>query len=254
MSRKVIEIGGPGLGDSMSYRTLPARLTEDGHEVWLREPKLAWNNPEIKRMLWDRDPFVAGWTTDPASAFARYEDRAPRWYGSWTLGMENEYGCKPRTHFPTLPMGWEPKIRPEWSGKVFADVRSASQPFSNAVIDRYVEKLGYQLEFDPAKVVVLESPFSGPHGRDALAGNERISISGLDDMASAIASCSIMLTVESGTHAFASAVKGAKETPLVCSLFTCAQHSDRIFIFSNVRYSTTGFQGRDWHDYVEMRS
>ena len=123
--RRIIDIGGPGLGDTMSYRTLPARLTEDGYEVWLREPRLGWNNPEIKRLLWN-DPFVAGWTDEPASTFTRYEDRAPRSYMSWTLAMEAAYGVRPRNRWPTLPLGWEPKTRPEWRGRVFADVRSSS--------------------------------------------------------------------------------------------------------------------------------
>ena len=248
MSRLVIDIGGPGLGDSMSYRTLPKILTEQGHEVWLREPRLGWNNAEIRRLLWDRDPDVAGFTTDLPSTFKRYGDHEPRWYPSWTLGMESIYGCKPTNHWPSLP--WEPKLNYEWEGKVFADVRSSSQEFPREVIEEYVAKVGWQLGFDPASVVVLESAYSAPLGRDALMNNPRLFISGLEEMASAIASCAIMLTVESGTQPFASAVKGARATPLVCSLFTVAQHSDAIFVFDNVIYKTTGFQQRDWHDYA----
>ena len=246
--RRIIDIGGPGLGDSMSYRELPELLTAQGFEVWLREPRLGWNNPEIKALLWDRDPYVAGFTTDQPSKFERYEDYAPRWYSSWNLAMANEYGCKSTRTFPTIP--WKPKIRPEWSGKVFADVRGSSQSFPSVVIDRYVKMLGFQLEFDPGAVVVLQSRFSAPHGCDALAGNPRMTIAGLEELSSAIASCAIMLTVESGTQPFASAVKGSRATPIVCSCFTASQYNDKVFCFDNVKYFVSGFRGHDWHPYV----
>jgi hypothetical protein len=248
MSRKVIEIGGPGLGDSLSYSTLPEEFHRQfGDEVFIREPT-HWNNPEV-RALWEANPFVAGFTTDPASEFTRYGDLAPRAYLSWILGMESVYGLKPTNPYPRV-YGQPPEIREDWMDKVFIDPRSSSQPFPSQAISAYVRNIAFQFEFDPDEVIVIESPHSGAHGADALPNNPRIRVPGLAAYASVIASCKIFLTVESGGHVFASAIKGHNERPIVCSLFTNAQFADRVFVFSNVIYKPTGFQGRDWHDYA----
>jgi hypothetical protein len=246
LSRKVIEIGGPGLGDSLSYSTLPEELTRQfGHEVWIREPRAGWRNEGVRR-LWERNAFVKGFVDEPQSEFTRYEDRAPRSYLSWTRAMENMYGCVPKNDFPTIP--WTPKKSLDWASKIFIDPRSSSQSFPAKVIDTYVQKVASQLEFDPTDVVVIESPYSSEHGNDALPNNPRLLVSGIDEYAEAISSCKIFLSVESGGQAFASAVKGVSESPHVVALFTTAQHSDRVFVWPNVSYRTVSI-GKDWHEY-----
>jgi hypothetical protein len=246
MARKVIELGGPGLGDWLSYSTLPEELTRQGHEVWIKPSVWGWRNPEVQALV-AANPFVAGFTDEPGSKFTRYENREPRSYPSWIMGMENEYGCKPTNAWPKTYM--QPAIREDWAGRVFLDPRSSSQPFPRDVIDEYVHKVGYQLAFDPADVTVIESPYSCANGHDAMRHNRRLHVPGLADYASAIASCAIFLTVESGGHMFASAIKGGNETPNVVSLFTNRQINDVVFHMGNVSYRAAGDIAPDWHPY-----
>lgn len=249
MSRRVIAIGGPGLGDSLSYSTLPEELTRQrGYEVWIKPPFLPWRNPEV-RALWERNPYVAGFTDDPGNGFARWEHREPRSYRSWILGMENEYGCLPTNEWPRL-YGPPPKILSEMRRQVFIDPRSSSQAFPAHVIEQYVKNVGYQLGFDPSRVFVVESPYSAVNGADALADNPRWRVSGIDEYTSVVASCAIFLTVESGGHMLASAVKGASRTPHVVSLFSTFQYNDRVFVMGNVDYRVTGkIDEKDWYAY-----
>ena len=85
LRRVVIEIGGPGLGDSLSYSTLPKELIEQGRadEVIIREPRAGWRNPEV-RALFERDMFVSGFTTtEPSTNFRRHlPHRSPRSFSS----------------------------------------------------------------------------------------------------------------------------------------------------------------------------
>lgn len=245
--RRVIAIGGPGLGDSLSYSTLPEELTrQHGYEVWIRPPFHPWRNTEV-RALWERNPYVAGFTDDPGSDFEPWERREARSYRSWILGMENAYGCHPTNEWPRL-YGPSPQFRPECGGKVYIDPRSSSQAFPAHAIEVYVAKVGHQLGFDPASVIVVESPYSAVNGADALADNPREIVRGLDEYASVVTSCAVFMTVESGGHMFASAVKGARLTPHVTSLFSVFQFNDKVFRMSNVDYKITsaGEAHRDW--------
>lgn len=245
--KKVIEIGAPGLGDSLSYSTLPEELTKQfGYEVWIHGPRDGWRNAEVQR-LWERNPFVAGFTAEPRDVFPPYEDRPAASYPSWIMAMENAYGCKPTNASPKIY--WRAQRRLCWNDKIFLDPRSSSQPFPGPVVDEYVRNLGRQMGFDPASVLVVESPFSGQYGRDAMPNNPRVAIDGLDQLADAIFSSRIFLTVESGTHAFASAVKGESPTPYVFACFTCHQSNDATFHFGNVIYRLTGQLGRDYLNY-----
>jgi hypothetical protein len=249
VSRKVIEIGGPGLGDSLSYSTLPEELTRQfGHEVWLREPRAGWRNEGVRR-LWERNAFVKGFVDEPQSnGFASLTGRAPRSFSNWISAMEDMHGCA-LSGRDCPKIYWTPRKSLDWSRKIFADPRSSSQPFPAAVFDEFVRKVAWQLNFDSAEVVVIESPYSSANGRDALPDNPRLMVSGLDEYAEAIASSRIFLAVESGGHAFASAVKGANETPHIVALFTNKQLNDRVFVFGNVSYRCTSFDGKDWHSY-----
>ena len=67
MKKVIIEQSWGGLGDNLQLSTLPELLSGHGYEVYVSTNN-AYRNPEIKSLVWDKNPFVSG-IVDPNDDF-----------------------------------------------------------------------------------------------------------------------------------------------------------------------------------------
>jgi hypothetical protein len=57
----------PGLGDHLQHSTLPRLFSSLGHNVYISN-KCQYRNEEIKKLVWESNPYVAGFSDMPPNA------------------------------------------------------------------------------------------------------------------------------------------------------------------------------------------
>jgi len=205
---KVIMESFGGLGDTLQKSTIPRMLTEQGHQVYLNT---TWDgegnpngghihNPEIKRLVWEMNPHVRGFTEEPPTIVRK--GTPTNLHGDFIKNWESFYGLPPTNSYPEmyyLPRrvdGIEAVLDLSWLSGCYTPetVRSmASQIVAKQTSFRWKQILSiYQ-----ANHVELE-------------GVESIRCDTIFDLADVLSSASMIVTLSSGSHMLAAAIhKGA---------------------------------------------
>jgi hypothetical protein len=87
--------------------------------------------------------------------------------------------------------------------------------------------------------MVLESSFN-PSDSTIFPELPRVRADTIFDFASAIYSCALFMTNESGGAALASAIKGAAPYPKICAAMATRSFNTRTWVWSNIDYWITG--------------
>ena len=127
MKRVIIDQEWGGLGDNLQFSTLPELLSAYGYEVYISTNN-AYRNPEIKSLVWDKNPFVAGFADPDPTMFEMriggnsdiynpYKQFYPEWKGTIVNAWEE---------FATRALLGEP-IRTEGFAKVYHEAPAESK-------------------------------------------------------------------------------------------------------------------------------
>ena len=255
MAKVIIASHGGGLGDNLIYSSLPERFVrERGDEVWIcNRPRK--RNDETYDLIWGKNPFVAGFTDEPANAgvgvIARDFIYRAKHLGTPVLAVEELHGFKPLNRYPRIYH--QPTYRPEYRETVFADPRSISMPTNAHHFNVFALEISRWWGYDFPAIVRMDSPHGGPHGASALNDNPRLPVRDIYEYVDLIWSCKAFLVAESGGQVLAAAIKGGAPFPrMVHALFGAWARNDKIFTFDNVDYSTTTVNAvgsGDWQPY-----
>jgi hypothetical protein len=241
-----------GLGDNLLYSTLPKRYHERGDTVKVYSGKSAlnpdepaWRNEGTREMVWDANPYVSGYTSDPPTIGLQMfaGDRSFVWHAkrmSPIAAVERSHGFVPANDVPAV-YGVNRCVA-KWQGRILCDPRSSSQAFPDCLIERFVGWIAHFFDFDVSNVEVLESPNSGQYGASALSKCARVLVKNIREYAEAVAGCRIFLSTESGGASLAAAVRKC----LSFALTTTKAANDAIFLHPNVRFCFVG-DGDDFH-------
>jgi|SRR5579872_1269351 len=223
-----------GLGDGLLYSTLPARLTEMGYDVFVSDKTKA-RNPEVYDLLYNSNPYIQGVSTEMPTAGCVHDKEffsQARFQENPIEFIQRLHGIPPQ-HFPPgrrpYPrIYYEPQMREDFQTKIVLDPCSISQQYLNGVISAFVQRYA-----PDETVTVLASKF---YTRPGIGNSAPYVVANLHEYIDIVASCRRFLTMDSGGHMVASAVR---EDETYC-LITTAAYNDRYFVMPNVRYVVTG--------------
>lgn len=100
MKEIIIESSG-GLGDNLQKSTLPRMLTEAGYGVYINYThNFGWiHNEEIKRIVWEMNPYVRGFTDkEPIVRMCT----PPNVNNDFIKNWESYYGLEPKNSYPEI--------------------------------------------------------------------------------------------------------------------------------------------------------
>jgi hypothetical protein len=230
-----------GLGDNLLFSTLPELYAERGVAAYVHADN-PYRNPEIYDLVWARNPYVRGLSHDPPSAGAEAYAAAARDWGEG-LGaiarIERAHGFPGTGRWPALY--YEPRPAGRYRDRVLIDLSSTSVPFDypglaaaylNYVCTRYGYRLDECLAVQFAREVAAR-PMS-------ISGLEAAVVNDIYEYCDALASALALITVESGAHILASALRRDRPTPRIHALFSAKGFNDRVFVMPNVDYFVTG--------------
>jgi hypothetical protein len=247
---KIISPYAGGLGDQLCFSTLPEIYARQGFTVLIGPPAVepSIRNLETKRIVWEQNPYVSGFTEERGVTFTHKEMHKWIWAQRETRtlveAMEALHGFSPMHQLPRIY--YQPKWRPEVRHIIFADPTSVSQPMQPAVFDAFVEHICRARDFDWESIIVLTSRHIGAHGQGALSENKRYVVADIYEYADLISSCRAFISSESGGAILASAIRQYSHSPEIFALFTNQGVNDRLFQFPNVRYCATGRMAEDY--------
>lgn len=242
MDDVVLWIESGGLGDHLIYSTLPELFARSGRRVYVSN-RTPTRNGEVRSLLYDENPFIAGWTDKPPNAGTGLAGETLTQglrLGSIIEWVELAHGLPVSNRYPRIY--YQPRFRPELIDIVLVDPRSTSQPFPRDRFEGFVDRLGFRRE----QLRIVSSKHSGPHGVSTLANCAPIEATSLHDYIDMIYSCLAYVGTESGGSALASAIRQDRKAPELYALTSTKNWNERFYIFPNVTYMVVSGLQRDW--------
>lgn len=229
--RYVIHQPWGGLGDNLQFSTLPEQLSRAGHEVYIHE-KNTYRNPEIKKLVWELNPFVRGFVDGPVNC-------------GW-IGVDP--ACH-RDRFPNVPVfginKWEMLFGAPFSAgipKVYHKITKFPGLENMVLVDLNFSSCTY-FEEKVMEVMYREVAKRWPGGDVRQVRFLKSDVShhaytstfptvGVQDIlhyCQLIASCRAVVTLLTGSSPLASAVKQFNPTPDILTIKKSDYHEGQIF-------------------------
>src|SRR5215217_3152179 len=112
-----------GLGDNLQFSTLPEMFAARGRRVFISS-KNVLRNAEIGQLVWNLNPFISGFSdAEPNAGSSVFYNKKGKYY-SYIERIEIAHGLVPQNRYPRVY--YEPKQRPDASGKILIDLSSIS--------------------------------------------------------------------------------------------------------------------------------
>jgi hypothetical protein len=242
MDDVVLWVESGGLGDHLIYSTLPELFARRGRRVYVSN-STPTRNDEVRSLLYEENPFVAGWTDSlPNAGTGRAGNDLIQGIrlASIIQWVELAHGLPATNRHPRIY--YQPRFRLDLVDIVLVDPRSSSQAFPRDAFEWFVDRLGFPRD----QLRVVSSMHSGPHGVDALSRCARIEAASLHDYIDMIYSCLAYVGTESGGSALASAIRQDGSSPEIYALTTTKNWNQRVYVFPNVTYTVVSGLQRDW--------
>lgn len=118
-----IEIAYPGLGDNLQFSTLPELFAKAGKKVYICN-RSKFLNPEIKELVWDRNPYVAGFSDMKPNAGTVLESKYKKISRNHIKNWEITHGFEPTAGLPQVY--YEPKYYPDGADVTAVDATCVS--------------------------------------------------------------------------------------------------------------------------------
>jgi hypothetical protein len=236
-----------GLGDNLQFSTLPELFHAKGMRTLIASSNVV-RNAEIDKLVWHENPFVSGKSHEPANAGACKIDGLSRFPLSLSFieRIESAHGLPPSNRHP----------------KIYYNSRSLSQLFGAIVIDigsiafkhnpeetkQYIESVfeNYHYDFKDAVQIEFTNQISNDHIDYRIVGMRRLPVENIFEYCDILNSCRALLTVHSGAHSLAVAIRGHRSRPTIHCWCPAGEFNARRHVFDNVEYCIPGSDGRAW--------
>ncbi|KKS77407.1 MAG: hypothetical protein UV51_C0007G0005 [Candidatus Woesebacteria bacterium GW2011_GWC1_42_9] len=186
-----------GLGDSLQFTTIPEMLTNAGHEVYLAADA-PFRNPAIKPFVWGKNPFIKGESSGEWNAGDIHGRVYVNKYNDYIKNWEWIHGLEPTNSLPQIY--YQPKKVDNKFGII--ELSCLSLHYDNSKVIKMVQQIIAGLGID---FVQLQSPHQ--LNQHYVPGLPVVQISGLEELSDIIHSCSSLITLNSGTHSLAAAIR-----------------------------------------------
>lgn len=240
----ILDVWG-GLGDNLQVSTIPRRFYEKfGYKGVYISNSVPWRNLEIKELVWDKNPYIAGYTDKRGANIA--DTGLIQFDGTtnWIQNMEKIY--KFNDPYSTRPEIYYDIPFVENNNTVVMDV-SYSEESYNRNIQRYptmisdtknrLQELLTQLTPD-IKLNVIYQPdnLKNINFFESLNLNipyKKIVVKSLTEYCSIIKNCKQYICSHSGCHALAAAIRKT----CIC-IIPNNYYNMKYFVFDGIKYLT----------------
>jgi hypothetical protein len=234
-----------GLGDNLQISTIPRRMFEKYGEkcVWISDASY-YRNPEIRGLVWEKNPYIAGFTSEPGESMRpKLRIGEYGWIETWErlYGLDSPYSTKPEVFLDRKPDIFSV------SDKMIVDISYSRESlsvnertFPNFIKkhEMYIRQLHESAEKINKKLVKVKNPnLTDAASVDLISLScpdilvDVIEISNIYDYCNVLSNCSQFISTHSGNHSLASAVRDSS----IC--FIPAQYLQlNYFVYSNVNY------------------
>jgi hypothetical protein len=224
--RIIIGIHAGGLGDHLAYSALPRLYKRAGAKQVLLSTRTNHGEPftrnsEVSQIVWGPNPFVDGFTDEPANVGEKGWPPIEYFKAAKTTISPIDTVCKvhglpvlkadgvTRVLSPIPDFFYSPKGRADFSDKVVCDPRSISQGFNPEVFAQFVQFIAKWHDLILDEIVVLDSKFAGGHGKSTLPRNIRYHVQNIFEYADIVKSAKCFLVTESGGQSLAAAIRSS---------------------------------------------
>jgi len=232
-----------GLGDNLQISTIPRRMFEKYGEkcVWISDATF-YRNPEIRSLVWETNPYIAGFTKEPGESkrkdinFGKFN-----WIEMWErlYGLEEPYSHKPEIHiekpkdifnvssnvlldisYSEESLNVNQKHFPNFLEKHKSVIKDLYKSFSNKSLFKVVNpNLSKEASVDLISMLCSELDI------------KTLQVTNIQDYCSVISNCSEFISTHSGNHSLAAALRNSS----YCLIPTRYYHM-KYFTYSNINY------------------
>ena len=232
-----------GLGDNLQISTIPRRMFEKYGEkcVWISDATF-YRNPEIRGLVWESNPYVAGFTDEPGESkrglinFGNYN-----WIEMWEriYGLEEPYSSKPEIYVS----GFKDTFNVSSSVVIDISYSEESLTVNQKHFPQFLEKhrafikdLYKSLE-NKSVYKVINPNLSKQASVDLIAAlcpeieTKVLQVTNIKEYCEVISNCSNFVSTHSGNHSLAAALRQFS----VC-LIPANYYHGKYFTYPNVKY------------------
>lgn len=235
-----------GLGDNLQVSTIPRRFYEKyGYKGVYISNSVPWRNDDIKKIVWDLNPYIAGYTDKKGINIV--ENGLVRFDGStyWLANMEKIYQFnEPFSKRPEIFYKTKEEDIFNVKKSVVIDISYSQESFTRN-IERYpsmitltknkLNDLFLQIPSDVSlKVIFQPEKLNNINFFEKLNLNvpyEKILVENLFDYSNIIKNCKQYVCSHSGCHALAAAIR-----PSCVCIIPENYYNMKYFVFEGIKY------------------
>jgi hypothetical protein len=232
-----------GLGDNLQFSTLPELYHSLGYKVYISYDN-AHRNPEIYDLVWGKNPYVSGKKLEPPNAGSCRSDYWPTdSENEWFLHrIEIAHGFNRSSDYPKIY--YCPIIRSNLSDTVIVDITGFSQVYAIEKYYEFFNKIQNVIQENTNKIKIISfknMPTMFLEIYTKYFGNyESLVINNIYEYCDVLKSCKMFITICSGSHSLAAAVKRDSAFPRIICYFPYGHYTPEaikgFYHYKNVEY------------------
>jgi hypothetical protein len=211
-----------GLGDNLQFSTLPELYHSLGYKVYISNDN-AHRNSEIYDLVWGNNPYVLGkkqGISNAGSCRERYWP--PESDNEWFLHrIEIAHGFPRSSDYPKIY--YCPTVESHLNDTVIVDITGFSSVFANEKYYEFFDKIQNVIQENMSNIKIISFKYTEINKKNIeiyqkYFGNyESLIINNIYEYCDVLKSCKMFITVNSGAHSLAAAIKKDNISPrIIC--------------------------------------
>jgi len=233
-----------GLGDNLQFSTIPeVAYKQFGEKCVYISNKNAYRNEEIKKLVWDLNPYIAGFTDEENQNSLSIPNRDEDKKLFWTQKIELLYNLNPTNKHPKIYYTFDESKKDIFQNKIFLDLSSSSENAllkEPTVINNILKFLTFlKNKKVPINIVRFEKLQNNKNDFvnyiDFFENVSEYYVNDIFDYCNLIKYCNTFVSF-SGGQTLASAIKGENIFPNIVAFHRKSALFSRLYIHNNVQY------------------
>lgn len=239
-----------GLGDNLAFSSIPeTAYNQFGTKcVWISNHNVyRYGNSEIKKLVWELNPYIAGFTDDDSSVPNFKVDRNIGMIGT----IERVYGLNPTSLYPKIYYTYDLLKEEMFKNKIFIDFSSSAENITAREQSVWNALENYLRKMNTDKKEIYRIVFPNLENKEKFLKNYKLDLNNifnkivgeypihnLFEYCDLIKFCDTLICSNSGQHALAAAIKDNAENPTIINYCSRRWYYTGLYNFKNVCYVT----------------
>ena len=234
-----------GLGDNLQFSTLPELYHSQGFKVYISNDNAHRNN-EIYDLVWDKNPYVHGKKDGISNAgLCKEQYWPPECDNEWFIHrIEIAHGF-PRTNFyPKIY--YDTKNIPSLKETFVVDITGYGQVYTLNKYYEFFEKIQNIIKENIKKIKIISFDYKKTDNfyveiyKKYFGEYETLNIKNIYEYADVLKSCNTFITICSGAHSLAAAIKNDNNSPQIICYYPHVHFTNEgrkgFYTYKNVEY------------------